>query len=532
MENNRFQSLIENIPGAAYTCAMDEYWTMEYISPHIEQMSGYCPSDFIYNKVRSYSSLIYDKDEAMVEQVVLKAVESKQPYSINYRIVDSNNNIHWVFEEGRAKYDDQGNAMWLDGIIFDVSFSKINEQLESGSFKVLESLARGDDIKKVLEQLVLHVEGIWPGMICSILVLDDSGEHLREGAAPGLPDYYNEAIDGLKIGAGVGSCGTAAFTKEPCIVADVTTHPYWQSFLPLTERAGLKACWSYPITSGDGRVLGTFACYYKDKKEPTELELSSIKKAQYVAGISIQRHNEEKEIIIAKEKAEKASQAKSEFLSRMSHELRTPLNAVMGFSQLAMYDEDLGSENKSNIEEIYKAGDHLLTLVNDILDLSRIETKKLEFAFEEVNINDVISESLSIVGELAEIKNIAMKFVASESVEQVWVDRSRLKQVMVNLLSNSIKYNHENGSVNVLVEMRQPEKVRVSVADTGIGISEEKMQRLFVPFERLSENRYDIEGVGIGLVISKELTEKMDGILGVESREDVGSTFWIELPAK
>ncbi|MDH5393785.1 MAG: ATP-binding protein [Gammaproteobacteria bacterium] len=528
IDEDRFESLVENIPGIVYTCALDEHWTMEYISSQIESLTGYPPADFIGNKARSFASIIHHEDRDIVDRSVESAVAEQRAYSIEYRLLDVNNNIHWVFEQGRAKYNDAGKALWLDGVLFDISHRKLNQQIESGSFHVLEALAKGDDIHQVLERLVLQLEEIWPGMICSVLILDDDGEHLLPGAAPSLPDYYNAAIDGLKIGETVGSCGAAAYTKQPCIVADVTTHTNWQAFRPLTEKAGLKACWSYPVLSNDNQVLATFACYYKENKEPSALELKSISKAQYVAGIAISRKKEEREIVQAKENAENASKAKSEFLSSMSHELRTPLNAILGFSQLTLLDS-LNDVHKANATEVYNAGKHLLSLVDDVLDLSKIEAEKLEIHLEKVDVSASINEALVLMKESAANRAVSLSFEHNRC-QPLKADKTRLKQVLVNLISNAIKYNRHGGSVEITAADTGADKVRISVTDNGQGMDQQQIEKLFLPFERLSENRYQTDGVGIGLVITKGLLEKMHGEIGVQSQAGKGSQFWLELP--
>lgn len=529
LTNHRFTSLVENIPGIIYQCALDEFWTMEYISPGIEELTNFKASDFIGNKVRSYASIIHPADSAMVDQTVIEAVDNKTDYTIEYRILDSNGEIHWLYEKGRATYSDTGEPLWLDGIIFDLSFSKFTAQIESGSYHVLESLSHGDSIAEVLTKLALTIEKIWPKLTCSILILDKEKQHLMYGAAPGLPDYYNEAINGLEIGENIGSCGHAAFTGKPCIVEDVFTHPNWAPFLELATKVGFRACWSYPIMSKDNSVLGTFACYYNEIKKPSETEMQGIRRATYLAGIAIQRKFEEEEIISAKEQAEKANKAKSEFLSRMSHEFRTPLNAILGFSQLFDLDENLDPDQKANIKEIYDSGRHLLELVNDILELSKIEAEKIDIPLTEINLTEVINKCITLTTPMADEHKI--KIINNNSEEPCYVKSNflRLKQVLLNLISNAIKYNKENGSVTLAITPQKNKRVRILVTDNGIGLTEEQRSILFTPFERFESHHDVTDGIGIGLVISKNLIEIMKGKIGVDSIQGKGSTFWIEL---
>ena len=529
LSDARFKSLVENIPGVVYTCALDEHWTMEYISPMIEKLSGYPVDDFVQNKTRSYASIIHPDDSEKVDNVVIHAVESKQSYKIDYRIIDKNKRIHWVYEEGRAFYSENGEPLWLDGIIFDISYRKLNEQIDLGNLQVLDALSRNESLDRVLEKLVLNIENIWPDMICSVLLLDDEGRHLLKGAAPNLPDFYNEAIHGLEIGPMVGSCGTAAYSGKPCLVEDIENHPNWTSFVPLVKKAGLRACWSYPILSSDEKVMGTFACYYKETRMPSDDEIRTIKSAVNIAGIAIQRRHEEQVILEAKEKAEQANRAKSEFLAHMSHELRTPLNAIIGFSQLSLLG-DGKSADKDNAQEVYNAGMHLLSLVNNILDLAKIEQHKLDIKSVKVPVDNTIAECIKLIQESALKRNIAINYTLSEPDLYLLADLTRLKQVLLNILSNAVKYNNENGTIDISVNRISSNRVRISVTDTGKGLTKENIEQIFIPFERVADDRYYVDGAGIGLVIAKMLIKKMNGKIGVNSEPGSGSTFWIELP--
>ena len=245
--------------------------------------------------------------------------------------------------------------------------------------------------------------------------------------------------------------------------------------------------------------------------------------------ITEKKHNE-LAIIKSKEEAEKANQAKSDFLSSMSHELRTPLNAILGFTQLLKYEKTLTEKQQSHVSEISNAGNLLLELVNQILDLARIEKGHLQLSMEQVNLPDVFNECRSMITPLAEQNNLSLN-IKTETNGYVVADYTRLKQVMLNLLGNAIKYNVKNGSVSLQVLQKENDIVRISVIDTGTGISEELLQEIFQPFNRLNA-ACNIEGTGIGLSISKQLIEMMNGTIGVSSKINEGSEFWIELPGK
>jgi PAS domain S-box-containing protein len=226
--------------------------------------------------------------------------------------------------------------------------------------------------------------------------------------------------------------------------------------------------------------------------------------------------------------AEAANRAKSLFLSSMSHELRTPLNAVLGYSQLLRMNKDASPDTLASAAEIESAGKHLLALVNDILDLARIESGKLEVHIEEVDLSGVLAESRRTLASLAQGHSVTLDI--PELAVLLRADPLRLRQVMFNLLSNAIKYNRTGGHVSVQGELGPDQRYRITVRDTGHGIAAERMGELFQPFNRMGAEHGAIEGTGIGLVITKTLVEAMDGRIGAESTLGQGSAFWVELP--
>ncbi len=243
-----------------------------------------------------------------------------------------------------------------------------------------------------------------------------------------------------------------------------------------------------------------------------------------------ERRRVEAELNAAKATAEAANQAKSEFLSSMSHELRTPLNAILGFAQLMESDAPAPSPaQKVSIDQILQAGWYLLALINEVLDLSLIESGKLSFSNEKMSLPEVLTDCRAMMEPLALKRGITMSFPDFDEPCFVMADRTRVRQILVNLLSNAIKYNRPNGTIKVECAVRKEGYLRVSVSDTGMGLTPDKLKQLFQPFNRLGQEAGIEQGTGIGLVVTKRLVEVMKGTIGVESAVGSGTQFWIDL---
>ncbi len=239
------------------------------------------------------------------------------------------------------------------------------------------------------------------------------------------------------------------------------------------------------------------------------------------------------ELWYSKNLAEKNNQAKSEFLSRMSHELRTPMNAILGFAQLMQEStkDPLPQAHQNRTRQILKAGNHLLELINEVLDLATIEAGKITVSLEPVCINDLVEEVITVIRPLSQNFQITLiDQISTDDRNYVLADKTRLKQVLLNLISNGIKYNRKAGSVTLSANFEEDSKLRINITDTGMGIAQDKLTQLFDPFNRLGVEGGEIEGTGIGMTISKKLIEVMNGSIGVTSTVGQGSTFYISLP--
>jgi PAS domain S-box-containing protein len=269
-------------------------------------------------------------------------------------------------------------------------------------------------------------------------------------------------------------------------------------------------------------MSGRARVYHDDDGQP-------VRKVGVVADITRRRHDEQA-LEQAKQDADQANRAKSEFLSSMSHELRTPLNAILGFGQLLQLD-DLTQEQTESVDHMLRGGRHLLELINEVLDISRIESGNLSLSPEPVDVLEVVKDTVDLIRPLAAEREITVQAPSpADPSRTVRADRQRLKQVLLNLASNAVKYNRHGGTIRVACQATPEGRVAILVQDTGPGLSAEKLARMFTPFDRLGAEQSEVQGTGMGLALSKGLMEAMDGALRAESVEGQGSTFTVELP--
>lgn len=439
-----------------------------------------------------------------------------------------------------------GDRNVIRGSITEISDQKQLELCEQGRSQVLERIARGESLDEVLHVLVKTIESLFPGMLCSVLVLDPETGCLRTGAGPSLPAFYNAAVNGLKIGPGVGSCGTAAFTGERVIVADLMTHPYWASFVSIVEKAKLRACWSEPILSLNGKVLGTFAMYFRAPRQPARAELEIIGIAAQLASVAIEHDvnkqmlqglNESlerrvttrtKDLATANTELERSNDELQQFAYVASHDLQEPLRMVTSFGTLLR--EELSDQLSQDANEwlgfVIEGGSRMQALVNDLLDYSRIDGQARPF--QSVDLNSVLDEVMvSLRPSIDDTRSV----ITVDQLPNVVGDRPQIVQLLQNLISNGIKF-HEKQPPQIRISGEQTDDGwLISVTDQGIGMAEEYSECIFDFFKRL-HGRDRFPGTGIGLPICKRIVERHGGRIWAESSLNHGSTFSFILPIR
>ena len=440
--------------------------------------------------------------------------------------------------------DRQGNVKALLAVTQDITERKRMERMLAGRNDVLERLAQGASLQDILELLVETIEEANPQMLASILLLDQEAKCLRHGAAPNLPDFYNNEVDGLKIGPRAGSCGAAAFTGERVIIEDVMTHPNWAEYRDLAKQAGLRACWSQPIFSASGQTLGTFATYYRYPRTPTELDLELFASAADLAAVAIEHKRAEDALQKAHDQLELRVQQRTEELARShaaleesnrdlqqfahvaSHDLQEPLRMVAGYCELLKrrYHGQLDTAANEFIDFAVDGATRMQTLIRDLLAYSRLNLGDRPFELTDCAalVDDVIRNlAVSITAAGATVTHTALPTVSGNP--------SQLTEVFQNLIENAIKYRgDEPPRIHVSAEQAEDNWV-FSVRDNGIGIDSRHAQSIFSVFERLHSHE-EFPGTGIGLAICKRAVGRHGGELWVESQPGIGSTFYFTIP--
>ena len=401
---------------------------------------------------------------------------------------------------------------------------------------VMADIASGAPLSAVLDSVVRALEDLMPASHCSILLLDEAGT-LRHGSAPTLPTAYSAAIDGLTPGPLAGSCGTAVHFGEPVIAIDVTTDPRWLQFRELAAHHHLRACWSSPIRCRS-QVVGTFAVYHQTPYEPDQRDEELVRRFTHLASLSVEHDQASNErearhtADLARQTAERANLAKSQFVTALSHELRTPLQAITGFTENLQTLDLSPDQRRVALERIGLASAHILAIVDDVLDLARVEAGAMPIDLCEVDAHVVIAASIDLIQPLADRRGVTVERTGPPVA--VRADRRRLQQVILNLVSNAVRFSPSSSTVHITTEAGDGHaggKASIHVTDTGPGIPKELLARLFVPFDRLGPEAGREGGAGLGLVLARRLTEAMNGTLELTSVIGVGTHITVTLAA-
>ncbi len=460
------------------------FWT-ERIAP----LFGYAVGE-LDTSYENFLAAIHPEDRQAVIDAVDACIQHDAPYEIEHRVVWPDGTVRWLLERGAVARDASGKALQMLGVVQDIDDRKRAE------------LALSERERQLREAQSLARIGNWAADLTSGQLLWSDEIYRIFGYQPGS---FAPSVEAFRAAVHPDDLERVLESEK------------------LSEQSG-----RHDVVHRIVRPDGTVRHVHELAQAETDAAGNLLRLTGTVQDIT-ERVETEQALIAAREEADRANRAKSEFLSSMSHELRTPMNAILGFGQLLEYDDTLSEEQRDNTQEILKGGRHLLELINEVLDLAKVESGRIDLSLEPVEVCAIVEECLSLMGAIASKQDIQLSHSGLKGAA-VRADHTRLMQALLNLLSNAIKYNRRGGSVKVEVRPEGADRLRIRVIDTGQGIAAERLHEVFQPFSRLSAETTEIEGTGIGLTITRRIVEMMGGTVDVESEVGVGSIFWIELP--
>jgi len=509
------------------TTGENRYWSDECF-----RLLGFDPAEGM-PPFETLVQRIHPDDRPVVAETLERAVRERAEYEVEYRIFHPDGVIRDVYAIGHPILSPSGDLIEIVGTGIDVTERKRAEALRNEESRILEMIARDAPLEEILEKLVLVVEAQFANLLCSVLLLDKDGQHMRHGAAPSLPESYNKAIDGVSIGPKAGSCGTAMYRKEPVVVADILQDPLWEQYRDAAEPHGLRACWSTPILSHSGKALGSFAMYYREPRSPNPLETSALEMANHLAGIAIERK-------LAREERERLREAQAdlahanrvttmgELTASVAHEVNQPIAASLTNARTCL--RWLAGDTP-NIEEAREAAMRIVqdqTRAAEIIARIRMLFKKSAPQRELVDMNEIIREMVVHLRVEATRHLISLRTELAVDLPQFMGDRVQLQQVMMNLMMNGIDaMTGVDGTRELIIKSQFAEdgKVRVSVSDTGVGLPAEQANHIFDAFFTTK-----LHGTGMGLRISRSIIESHGGRLWAEENTPRGASFSFVLP--
>lgn len=434
-------------------------------------------------------------------------------------------------------FDEHGEIVRAVHVVKDIDDLKRAELREQVRSEIMERIARGEPLPDLLSFIARSIENERPGALCSILLAVDEGRRLVTGAAPSLPQEYNVATGRIRVSEGVGSCGTSAFRRERVIVEDICEHPFWKGFTPAHE-AGLRSCWSEPIISSSGLLLGTFAIYHREPATPGDEEIKVIELAASYAGIAIERNRNEVERNELEQQLNQSQkmEAIGHLAGGVAHDfnnLLTPINIYADMLKRAMPDDE---NLQTKIEGIIKASGKARELTHQLLSFSRKQIMQMQ----AVNLNEIITCFSSIMRRTLR-ESVEINLQLSSQAAIVMADRSKIEQVILNLAINAQDAIAETGRITIETGqvMIDDEYARLhpgvstgnfillSFSDNGSGMSDETLKHIFEPFYTTKQVGH---GTGLGLANVYGIVKQHNGFISVLSKVGRGTTFKIYLP--
>jgi PAS domain S-box-containing protein len=509
-------------------------------SDELYRIYGLDPAEFGAT-FETFVEQLHPDDREEVVATIQRALAEGQPWRTDERIVRPSGEIRRLSTWGEVVRDEQGRPARLVGICHDVTDQRRQRERAEALRAANHALTRTLDLDEVLGVLLDSLARFVPYTSASVLLSGDDAQ-LTVGALRGYELLELDITQRMLELRGHRLVRRVLEEGQTIVVKDSEREPEGE---PLLGDVQVRSWIAVPLRAG-GQVIGL--CSLENAQADAfggeDVDWAEALTAQAAAAIEnarlhdqLQRHAAEleqrvaartRDLRAAMEEAERANRAKSEFIAGISHELRTPMNAILGFAQLLELD-GLNGEQADGVQQILRAGRHLLELITELLDIARIEAGELGLSLERVNVKELLVDAVDLTRPLAETTGVTIT-INGDLGGYLLADRQRVLQVLLNLLANALKYNRQGGSVEVTPSRKGDTRVEIAVQDTGPGIASENLERLFLPFERLGLEGGPIEGAGLGLALTQRLIEAMGGRIAVTSTTGVGSTFTIELP--
>jgi PAS domain S-box-containing protein len=476
---------------------------------------------------------IHPEDRARWQEVIDRAIDEKSDYEVDFRIVLPSGAVRYVYTVGHPVLAASGDLLEFVGSSIDVTERKRGKALREGESRILEMIARDAPLEEILENLVRVVEAQFAGLLSSVLLLDEDGQHVRHGASVSLPKDYTKAIDGLSIGPKAGSCGTAMYRREPVVVTDILQDPLWEPYRGVAEVYGLRACWSTPILKHSGEALGSFAMYYREPRSPSLAETQALKMATHLAGIAIERKQ-------AHEERERLRQAQAdlahinrvttmgELTASLAHEIKQPIAAALTDARTCLrwlHRDQPDTAEASEAARRIVAG---ATRAADIISRISLLFKKEALERESVDVNELIQEMIVLLRSEANRHSIVIRGELGDGLPKIMADRVQLQQVLMNLMLNGIEAMKDmaaQGELTVTSQQDDNHQLLISVGDTGVGLEPDQAKQIFNAFFSTKP-----QGTGMGLPISRSIIESHGGRLWAAANSGPGATFQFTLP--
>ena len=478
---------------------------------------------------------VHPEDRPATVQQAEREAMLKEDSEFDFRIVLADGAIKHIHSIAHPVMDESGEIAEIVGTLMDVTRRKRGEALRDGESHILEMIARDAPLEETLENLVRVLEAQFAGLLCSVLLLDEDGQHAKHGAAPSLPEEYSKSIDGLCIGPKAGSCGTAMYRREPVVVTDILQDPLWEEYRSVAEPYGFRACWSTPILAHSGKALGSFAMYYREPRSPSPAETRALEMATHLAGIAIERK-------LAREERERLRQAQAdlahinrvttmgELTASLAHEIKQPITAAVTDAKTCLR---WLHRDEPEVAEASDAARRIVTDVTRAADIiSRISLlfKKGVSQRELLDVNEVIEEMIALLRSEAGRFSIAIHSELASALPRVMADRVQLQQVFMNLMLNGIEAMKDMdtlGELTIKSQRGDNSQLLISVGDTGGGLHPEQAEQIFNAFFTSKP-----QGTGMGLPISRSIIESHGGRLWAAAHSGRGATFQFTLPSQ